>query len=109
MEFSLTPSRLRSIQTYIQEAREIQNPKLRKAILAGYLGALQGFEERSLSPNHPNHKEVFQRIREDIQGLFLQLSTTDFSYSTLLSESYNYGVNTVYHLDWKLYMSKELY
>jgi len=75
------------------------------------LGVCQGFSERNLDPELPEHQEVFFLVIEDIKGVFHKISpkAPEDEISSLNGQVFDFGTQWVYYLDWKLYMSKELY
>ncbi|EJO70415.1 LIC_11502 family protein [Leptospira kirschneri] len=85
------------------------NRKFSKQIIfASVLGALKGFEERDLKPFHVNHKPIFAEIGSEILNTeFNSISNEDKI--EILKNAFDYGIRKVYHLEWKLYTSKELY
>ena len=87
------------------------DPLLRKWLKLVLLGVCTGFEERGLDPELPEHREVFSRIVKDVSGVYSQLSGMQpgKGLESLKTQIYDYGVQWAYYLDWKLYMSKELY
>ncbi|UZN08716.1 hypothetical protein M5D10_07220 [Leptospira santarosai] len=86
--------------------------KLAKQIVfASVLGALKGFNERDLKPFHTNHKNVFAELGSEVLKT-VEVSSDTISNETrikLLREAFDYGIRKVYHLEWKLYTSKEIY
>ena len=54
---------------------------------------------------------MFSRVVKDVSGAYSQLCGMQLekSIESLKSQIYDYGVQWAYYLDWKLYMSKELY
>ncbi|PJZ56672.1 LIC_11502 family protein [Leptospira barantonii] len=88
--------------------------KLSKQIVfAAVVGALKGFQERDLRPFHTNHKYVFAELGSEVlKTVEVSGSIEDFSEEDrikLLKDSFEYGIRKVYHLEWKLYTSREIY
>ena len=75
------------------------------------LGVCQGFSERNLDPELPEHQEVFFLMIEDFKGVFHKISSKaqENEISCHKRQVFNSGTLWVYYLDWKLYMSTELY
>ena len=75
------------------------------------LGVCQGFSERNLDPELPEHQEVFFLVIEDVKGVFHKISpkAPEDEISSLKRQVFDFGTQWVYYLDWKLYMSTELY
>ncbi len=87
------------------------DPLLREWLKLVLLGVCNGFTERGLDPELPEHREVFSRIVKDVSGVYSQLRgmQPEKGLESLKSQVYDYGVQWAYYLDWKLYMSEELY
>lgn len=85
-----------------------RNRPLGRILLAGILGALKGFSERGLSPFLPTHVQIFSEICKDLTDAydFLALETNE---KLVLQEAAEFGTKKVYHLEWKLYSSQELF
>ena len=75
------------------------------------LGVCQGFEERNLDPGLPEHREVFSHVIKDVKGLIqkIPVPSNGKELQSLKKQVFDFGTQWVYYLDWKLYMSKELY
>ena len=88
-----------------------KNPLFREWLKLVLLGVCTGFAERGLDPELPEHHEVFSRIVKDVSGIYSQLRDMqpEKSSESLKSQVFDYGVQWAYYLDWKLYMSKDLY
>ncbi|TGK17475.1 hypothetical protein EHO61_13915 [Leptospira fluminis] len=82
---------------------------LNRCLLAGLVGALKGFSERGLSPFLPKHKTIFPEIKKELTEAFSQRAVQESEASEWLRESFEYGTKKVYHLEWKLYSSQELF
>ncbi|TGK05562.1 hypothetical protein EHQ53_18255 [Leptospira langatensis] len=81
---------------------------LGRILLAGLLGALRGFSERGLSPFLPTHKHIFQEIVQELTEVYTFLSEEP-NEKMVLQEACNFGIKKVYHLEWKLYSSHDLF
>ncbi|MGJ4790190.1 hypothetical protein EHQ52_17525 [Leptospira koniambonensis] len=81
---------------------------LGRILLAGLLGALRGFEERGLSPFLPTHKYIFAEIVSDLTDAYSILSQ-ESDEKMILQAACDFGIKKVYHLEWKLYSSKDLF
>ncbi len=89
----------------------IEDPQLREWISLAFLGVCVGFVERNLLPDHPAHQYLYQQMIHEITEVFHQLQEGQYVYDldSIKYQLYDYGIQGVYYLDWKLYMSKELY
>ncbi|EQA36090.1 hypothetical protein LEP1GSC047_3345 [Leptospira inadai serovar Lyme str. 10] len=85
------------------------NSLLNRCLLAGLVGALKGFSERELSPFLSTHKTVFPEIKKELAEIFSTLVIDESDGPSWLRESFEYGTKKVYHLEWKLYSSQELF
>ena len=87
--------------------RHVISPFLNLAILR----VCQGFEERNLDPGLPEHREVFSHVIKDVKGLIqkIPVPSNGKELQSLKKQVFDFGTQWVYYLDWKLYMSKELY
>ncbi|ABJ76029.1 MULTISPECIES: LIC_11502 family protein [Leptospira] len=88
--------------------------KLAKQIVfASILGALKGFNERDLKPFYINHKYIFSELRSEVLKTIEVTDSIDTipneNRIKLLKEAFDYGIRKVYHLEWKLYTSREIY
>lgn len=85
----------------------------KQIVFASVVGALKGFQERELKPFHTNHKYVFAELGSEVlktvevSGSIENISQEDRI--KILKESFDYGIRKVYHLEWKLYTSREIY
>ena len=75
------------------------------------LGLSVGFAERNLSPQDPAHQAIVQPLLADIRSVYKQLGELGSGYDReeFLFRAYDYGVHKAYYLDWRLYLSQELY
>ncbi|MCH1911873.1 hypothetical protein L9Z41_17390 [Leptospira noguchii] len=97
-------------ETLNSSERSLKNKRKfsKQIIFASVLGALKGFKERDLKPFHVNHKPIFAEIGSEILNTeFNPISNEDKI--EILKNAFDYGIRKVYHLEWKLYTSKELY
>ncbi|AAN49653.2 hypothetical protein RBB68_07530 [Leptospira interrogans] len=92
------------------EQRTLKNNRKfsKQIIFASVLGALKGFEERDLKPFHVNHKPIFTEIGSEILNTEFNPILNEDKIQ-ILKNAFDYGIRKVYHLEWKLYTSKELY
>ena len=90
--------------------QELDQP-LQEFLTLAILGVCQGFEERNLDPGLPEHREVFSHVIKDVKGLIQKITVPSDGKElrSLKKQVFDYGTQWVYYLDWKLYMSKELY
>ena len=84
--------------------------------LAGFfrfavLGVAVGFAERNLSPRDEAHLTIVPPLLADIRAVYEQLHTLGGEYDReeFRFRAYDYGIHKAYYLDWRLYLSKELY
>ncbi|EMJ93116.1 LIC_11502 family protein [Leptospira alstonii] len=90
------------------------NRKLSKQIVfASVVGALKGFGERDLKPFHINHRHIFTELGSEVLKTLEVPDSIDFISNEdkiqILKNAFDYGIRKVYHLEWKLYTSRELY
>ena len=92
------------------EFQELDQP-LQDFLTLAILRVCQGFEERNLDPGLPEHREVFSHVIKDVKGLIqkIPVSSNGKELQSLKKQVFDFGTQWVYYLDWKLYMSKELY
>ena len=90
--------------------KELEQP-LQEFLNLAILGVCQGFEERNLDPGLPEHREVFSHVIKDVKGLIqkIPVPSNGKELQSLKKQVFDFGTQWVYYLDWKLYMSKELY
>ena len=90
--------------------QELDQP-LQEFLNLAILGVCQGFEERNLDPGLPKHREVFSHVIKDVKGLIQKIPVPSNvkELQRLKKQVFDFGTQWVYYLDWKLYMSKELY
>ena len=90
--------------------QELDQP-LQEFLTLAILGVCQGFEERNLDPKLPEHREVFFHVIKDVKGLIQKITvpSNGKELQSLKKQVFDFGTQWVYYLDWKLYMSKELY
>ena len=75
------------------------------------LGVSVGFVERNLSPYLAEHVEIIPPLLKDIRSVFRRLkkSRAPYNEEEFRYRAFDYGLHKAYYLDWRLYMSKELY
>ncbi len=88
--------------------------KLAKQIVfASVVGALRGFQERDLKPFHANHKYIFGELSSEILNTMKDIGSIDQISNEerikILKEAFEFGIRKVYHLEWKLYTSREIF
>ncbi len=90
--------------------QELDQP-LQEFLNLAILGVCQGFEERNLDPGLPEHREVFSHVIKDVKGLIqkIPVPSNGKELQSLKKQVFDFGTQWVYYLDWKLYMSKEIY
>ena len=89
----------------------LENSELREWISLAFLGVCVGLANRNLLPSHPDHQYLYPKIIAEVSKVHEQLCHEGFQYDgeEVRFEIYDYGINCAYHLDWKLYLSKECY
>ena len=97
-------------ETLKLQFQELDQP-LQEFLNLAILGVCQGFEERNLDPGLPEHREVFSHVIKDVKGLIqkIPVPSNGKELQSLKKQVFDFGTQWVYYLDWKLYMSKELY
>ncbi|AXR61565.1 LIC_11502 family protein [Leptospira mayottensis] len=117
-EFELLPKHSDSIShaDIISAVRLTLLPKdklAKQIVFASILGVLKGFNERDLKPFHVSHKYIFSELRSEVlETIEVTDSINTISNENrikLLKEAFDYGIRKVYHLEWKLYTSREIY
>ncbi|MCE9499505.1 MAG: hypothetical protein K8R21_03240 [Leptospira sp.] len=88
---------------------EIRTDFLKKGITSSILGALYAFHDRQLHPFADEHYTVFSRIHSDITQVYGEYGNLINDPEIWLFETFDYGINQVYYLDWQLYLSKMCY
>ncbi|MCZ6556484.1 MAG: hypothetical protein O7A69_01755 [SAR324 cluster bacterium] len=75
------------------------------------LGVGVGFAERNLSPRDEKHLEIIPPLLEEIRAVYDHLTAAEAPYDPdeFRFKAYDYGIHKAYYLDWRLYLSKELY
>ncbi|MGA1599712.1 MAG: hypothetical protein ACO4AU_11725 [bacterium] len=75
-------------------------------VLAGYAS---GLLERRMRLDDARHLEPIERILEDVRGLHAQLSASQLNEPALWAQVFDFGIQWAYYLDWRLYLSQDLY
>ncbi len=90
---------------------EATSERLRPWFQQVLLGYAWGLSERHMRREDLRHVEPIPRILEDVAGLFEQLEGHPELQEApdLLAQVFDFGVQWAYYLDWKLYLSQELY
>jgi hypothetical protein len=59
----------------------------------------------------PEHREVFSHVIKDVKGLIQKITvpSNGEELQSFKKQIFDFGTQWVYYLDWKLYMSKELF
>ena len=75
------------------------------------LGVSVGFAERHLSPYLQEHLEIIPPLLEDIRAVFERLEAAHAPYDPdeFRFRAYDYGVDKACYLDWRLYLSRDMY
>ena len=75
------------------------------------IGICVGFAERSLSPFIEEHLEIIPPLLDDIRSVYDQLKSigAEFDLDEFRLRAYDYGIHKAYYLDWRLYLSHEMY
>ncbi len=86
-------------------------PTLLEYFRFALLGVSAGFAERNLSPNDQAHLDIIPPLLEDIRIVFerLQAMHAEYDPEEFRFQAYDYGIHKAYYLDWRLYLSKELF
>ncbi|TGK38607.1 hypothetical protein EHQ12_04345 [Leptospira gomenensis] len=117
-EHSLLPKHSKRISyaDAIAAVRLVSMPRekfSKQIVFASLVGALRGFQERELKPFHSNHRIVFSELSSEIFKVVpIPSSSASLNYEErirFLKEAFEYGIRKVYHLEWKLYTSREIY
>lgn len=99
------------VQQIAQAHQTDHSPTLNEWIELALLGACVGFVERDLAPILPAHQYVYARIIGDISEVYYQIQQQglDYDHDYMRFVLFDFGVQCIYHLDWELYLSQELY
>ena len=97
-------------ETWKLQFQELDQP-LQEFLNLSILGVCQGFKERNLDPGLPEHSEVFSHVIKYVKGLNQKIPdrSNGEELQSLKKQVFDFGTQWVYYLDWKLYMSKELF
>ena len=89
----------------------VEDPTLQQWVHLAFVGTCVGFFERKLHPLIPSHHYIYPKIIKDLTEMYECLKKENIEYDPkyLKFQVYDFGVQSVYYLDWKLYMSKECY
>ena len=84
---------------------------LREIFLYALMGVSLGFGERNLSPYLEVHLEIIEPLLEDIRAVYDQVNKTgaEVKKEEFHRQAFDFGLHKAYYLDWRLYMSKEMY
>jgi len=84
---------------------------LREIYLYALMGVSLGFAERNLSPFIEAHLEIIEPLLEDIRTVFEQVTQMEAEVQPeeFHRQAFDFGLHKAYYLDWRLYMSKEMY
>lgn len=87
------------------------DPELAEYFQFALLGVSVGYRERNLSSEDEAHLEIISPLLEDIRIVFqrLQQMRAEYDPEEFRFQAYDHGINKVYYLDWRLYLSKTLY
>ena len=97
-------------ETQKLQFQELEQP-LQEFLNLAILGVCQGFKERNLDHGLPEHRKVFSHVIKDVKCLIKKITvpSNGKELQSLKKQVFDFGTQWVYYLDWKLYMSKELY
>ena len=97
-------------ETWKLQFQVLEQP-LQEFLNLAILLVCQGFEERNLDPGLPEHRVVFSLVIKDVKGLIqkIPVPSNGKELQSLKKQVFDFGTQWVYYLDWKLYISKELY
>lgn len=103
----------------IREVLQVLSPLLDPndgAPLAEFLrlavtGVAVAFVERNLSPHIEEHREIIPALLAEIRSVYEHIQSESLPYDPeeFRYRSYDYGIHKAYYLDWRLYLSKEMY
>ncbi len=87
------------------------NEELEEYFQFALMGVSQGFVERNLSPFLKEHLEIIPPLLDDIRSVYeqLQIMSPHIDREEFRFRAFDYGIHKAYYLDWRLYMSKEMY
>lgn len=75
------------------------------------IGVAATFVERNLSPYVAEHVAIVEPLLDDIRAVYAQIEAQHAAYDheEFRYRAYDYGVHKAHYLDWRLYLSKEMY
>ena len=102
---------LASLEAFSRYLPAEVDPELAEYFQFALLGVSVGFRERNLLSEDEAHLEIISPLLEDIRIVFqrLQQMGAEYDAEEFRFQAYDYGINKVYYLDWRLYLSKTLY
>jgi len=90
---------------------DVNEDELADFLWFALLGVAVGFDDRELSPFVEAHREIIPPLLADIRSVYEQIKARGLEYDRDLFRlrAFDYGIHKAYYLDWRLYMSKDLY
>lgn len=88
-----------------------QDEELNDYCQLALLGVCVGFADRHLSPFVEEHLAIIPPLLDDIRTVYHQLKEMGepFDDNEFRFRAYDYGIHKAYYLDWRLYLSHEMY
>jgi hypothetical protein len=103
------------VQTYLEVISaplvlETEQP-LAEYLRLALIGIAATFAERNLSPYVAEHVAIVEPLLDDIRTVYAQIQAQHVAYDheEFRYRAYDYGVHKAHYLDWRLYLSKEMY
>ena len=103
------------VRTYLEVisaplALEPEQP-LAEYLRLALIGVAATFAERNLSPYVLEHVAIIEPLLDDIRAVYAQILAQQAAYDheEFRYRAYDYGVHKAHYLDWRLYLSKEMY
>lgn len=94
-----------------EENSEDQDDELTEWINWAFLGATACFVDRDLIPIHPDHMYLWSFMKQEVTEIHQKITQEHLLVdpAELKFQLYDYGIQCVYYLEWKLYISQECY
>ena len=85
--------------------------ELAEYLRCALIGVSVGFAQRHLSPYVAEHLEIVPPLLEDIRSVFLQIKgmEAEIDREAFRHQAFDYGIHKALYLDWRLYLSKDMY
>ncbi len=104
-----------AVQTYLEVLAAPLTPTpeqpLEEYLRLALIGVAATFVERNLSPYLAEHVAIVEPLLADIRAVYAQIQAEHATYDheAFRYRAYDYGVHKAHYLDWRLYLSKEMY